>query len=289
MKINKNLLAMVAAVGAVLNLTASESALSSLLVDTNSVSSLSAADASEGKCSDFVFFTEDDRELGPIEGRLEIGFRAAAAKIKTKSKWNAERGEGFLGTMAYFDETESQYFSNLIISYKLAKWFAVSATYDEIAVVGRTETEDKHEDGEWYDKGPSLTAVFTSPYKLFDVVVPYAEVGLHFSDAGFDAYPWWGNGYGSPKDYEDLGRPSEARKYRVIDAESDGTSMVWGIGAKIYLTDNLLLDIAYRQINCEQTAHYYINTVSGVRVLDKDGYVIPFDYSQLCVGLRWAF
>ncbi len=235
---------------------------------------------------------DDDDELGIIKGRLEVGYRYVSRKLETTSKWNSEINEGFLGTMAYLEEnTEAGSANNIFVSYKLFRWLAVSGTYDEISAIAYTETEDHHPDGEWYDKGPSVTAVLISP-KIFNFISPYVEVGYHFSDSSFNAYPWWELGYTSPEVYNKLGNPSEYRKgkHRIIDAVAkNDKNLIWGVGAKVFLTDNLIFDIAYRRISNTIMADYSIVLDETNYILDRDGYEVPFDYTQVTMGVHWLF
>ena len=233
---------------------------------------------------------EDPDEAGWFSRRLEIGWRVALPKADTKSRWHDVENYGFLGSMERFDEADDYYFSNFVISYKLSDWFAIGATWDEIAEVAHTRSADHHKDGEWTEQGPSISAILTTP-RLYDFVSPYVEIGAHFPHASFDAYHWWAFGYPSPAEYAALGSPSRSNKgyRRVIDTKaSDPVTLLWGAGIKFYVTENLALDLAYRHIDCDIDAHYHLNHKQRM-FQDCGRYKIPLSYSQLCFGVRWAF
>ena len=237
-----------------------------------------------------VRMLEDRDEKGWITGRLEIGWRAAFAKVDDDSCWHEDKEEGFLGTMSFFDEADDVQPYNLVVAYHFCDWFGISASWDQISVIARTHTADAHEDGEWKEKGPTLTAVLMTP-RIYDIFVPYAEAGVHFPSAKFDAYPWWALGYSSNQDYHDRGCPKilNGGYRRNIDAsETDSTTFVWGVGLKIFLTDNLSIDVAYRHIDVDETAHFILKHAGRV-TRDNGYYDIPLSYSELCAGLRWAF
>ena len=237
-----------------------------------------------------VSLLEKKDEKGWITGRLEIGWRAAAVQVDDDYCWNEDTQSGFLGTMASFEENDDVQFSNFIIAYHLTDWLGVSATWDQVAVTARTHTEDNHVDGEWKEDGPTLTAVLTTP-KLLDCIVPYAEAGVHFPSASYEPNPWWSLGYPSQKVYDEFGAPKTARKKyrRLIDAsEADSMTFVWGVGLKVYLTDYLVLDVAYRHIDVDETAHFYLQH-DGRTTTDSGYFNIPLSYSELCAGIRLAF
>ncbi len=237
---------------------------------------------------------EDPDDVGWRARRVEIGWRIARVKADKKHRWHEAETEeeeyGFLGSMEYLDETDSYDYCNLVASYKIFDWFAIGATWDRISEVATTRSEDNHQDGEWSEKGPSLSAILTTP-RLFGIVSPYFELGLHFPSASFDPYSWWTLGYPSPAYYESIGSPSKSNNgyERIITAqEADSITTLWGIGLKVYVTENIALDLAYRHIDCDIDAHYrrYSN---GHLLEDHGSYTIPLSYSQLCFGARWAF
>ncbi len=242
----------------------------------------------------FGHWLESPREVGLIAGRLELGWRIARTKADTKHCWHEAEVEedeyGFLGSMEYLNETDNYDHYNLVATYKIIDWFAIGVTYDRISEVATTRSEDSHQDGEWSEKGPSISAILTSP-RIFDIVSPYFELGFHFPSASFDPYPWWTLGYPSPAYYESIGSPTTSNKgyERIITAqEADSRTRLWGIGLKVYVFENLVLDIAYRHIDCDIDAHY-VRTVYGKTLEDHGSYTIPLSYSQLCFGIRWAF
>ena len=242
----------------------------------------------------FGHWLEDPDEVGWIAGRLELGWRIARAKADKKHSWHeAQDGMdeyGFLGSMEYLNETENYHLFNLVASYKLCDWFAIGASWDRISEVATTRSEDNHQDGEWSEKGPSLSAILTTP-RILDTVSPYLELGVHFPSASFDPYSWWTLGYPSPAYYESIGSPSTSNKgyERIITAkESDAMTFLWGVGLKVYVLENLALDIAYRHIDCDIDAHYR-RTVKHRTIEDRGMFKIPLSYSQLCFGVRWAF
>ncbi len=233
---------------------------------------------------------EDPDDVGWLARRLEIGWRIARAKADEKHCWHEEEKYGFLGTMEYLDEADSYDYCNLVASYKLFDWFAIGATWDRISEVATTRSDDNHQDGEWSEKGPSISAILTTP-RLFGIASPYFELGFHFPSASFDPYSWWTLGYPSPAYYEAIGSPSKSNNgyERIITAqEADSMSLLWGIGLKVYVTENIALDLAYRHIDCDIDAQYrrYSN---GQLLEDHGSYTIPLSYSQLCFGVRWAF
>lgn len=223
--------------------------------------------------------------------RLEIGLRVSFNEMDTKDKWDEGEQEGFLGTIAHFENKNKMQFSNIVLSYRVLDWLSVGATWDMIDEVAVTRTEDLHCDGEWKDSGPSLSLVFNYPKKLFGFLTPYAEIGTHFSNGTFEAYPWWHLGYASPSVYRELGSPSKGRgSYRryICSEESETLTLLWGAGLKVHITDRFLLDFAYRHIDCDQTAHFYLER-GGVLLKDNGLYDIPLSYAQFCAGIRYVF
>ena len=238
----------------------------------------------------FGHWLEKSDDKGWIAGRLEIGWRVVRPEADTKHRWHDGEGYGFLGTMEYLDEADDYDFLNFVVSYKLTDWFALGATWDRISEVATTRSSDNHQDGEWKESGPSLSAVLTTP-RLFDFFSPYAEVGVHFPSGTFDAYPWWANGYPSPAYYASIGSPAtlNGSYQRVITAqESDSMTLLWGVGLKFYLADHFAIDLAYRHIDCDIDAEYRLYA-GGRMISDHGAYKIPLSYSQLCLGVRWAF
>lgn len=233
---------------------------------------------------------EDPDEAGWFAKRLEIGWRVARPKADTKQRWHDAEHYGFLGTMEKFDEADEYDFLNFVISYKLCDWIAIGATWDSISEVATTRSSDNHEDGEWKEHGPSVSAILTTP-RIFNLLSPYAEFGLHFPTGTFDPYSWWSLGYPSPAYYSSIGSPatSNGTYRRVITAhESDSTTYLWGVGLKVYVTDNLALDVAYRHIDCDIDAEYRLYS-RGRLLSDHGAYKIPLSYTQLCLGIRLAF
>jgi hypothetical protein len=238
----------------------------------------------------FGHWLEDPDDVGWIARRLEIGWRIARPKADTKHRWHDAENYGFLGTMEYLDEADEYDYCNFVVSYKLSDWFAIGASWDQIADVATPRSSNKHQDGEWKESGPSISAILTTP-RLFDFLSPYAELGAHFPSASFDAYPWWTLGYPSPEYHASIGSPSTSNGgyRRVIDAEAaNSMTLLWGLGLKAYLTENLALDLAYRHIDCDIDANYR-QMLKGRTLVDHGSYKIPLSYSQLCFGVRWAF
>lgn len=227
---------------------------------------------------------------GYIADRLEVGLRAAHVRLDKSRCWNDDSNSGFLGTISHLYETKNFRFSNVVLSYKLTDWFAIGATWDETAELAGTHLEDDHIDGEWRERGPTLSAVFIAP-RMANMFEVYAEVGAHFPDAEFDAYPWWTYGYSSYERYQHFGsrnKPFGGYSRHIEATQKDDVTLACGIGLKCYITRNLALDIAYRHIDCDVNAHFYL-IKRGDLMTDRGQYVIPFSYSQLCAGLRWAF
>ncbi len=242
----------------------------------------------------FDYKLENPDDVGWLARRLEIGWRIARIKADKKHCWHEaktkEEEYGFLGSMEYLDETDSYDYCNLVASYKIFDWFAIGATWDRISEVATTRSDDKHQDGEWREKGPSISAILTTP-RLFGIASPYFELGFHFPNASFDPYSWWTLGYPSPAYYESIGSPSRSNNgyERIITAqEADAMTLLWGVGLKVYVTENIALDLAYRHIECDIDAQYRLYS-NGRMFFDHGSYTIPLNYSQLCVGVRWAF
>ena len=229
-------------------------------------------------------------QKGWIHGRLEIGWRLAMPNLDDDYCWDESQETGFLGTMSWFEEKDDVELTNFILAYHFTDWFGVSASWDQIAATAYTHTIDHHIDGDWKEHGPTLTAVLATP-KLFGFLVPYGEFGVHFPTAKYEARPWWNLGYASQEIYDEFDHPKKARHgyRRIINAtETDSTTFVWGVGLKCYLTDNLVIDVTYRHVDVDETAHFYL--MSGSHLLTDNGYYdIPLSYSELCAGLRWAF
>ena len=233
---------------------------------------------------------EDPDEVGWFARRLEVGWRIAWVKADTKHRWRDDEDYGFLGTMEYLNEDSRCDFSNPVVSYKIGDWFAIGATWDHISEVATTRSVDNHDDGEWTESGPSLSAILTTP-RLFNLLSPYAELGVHFPNASFDAYHWWTLGYPSPAHYASIGYPTKANDdyRRVITAhEEDSVTFLWGVGLKLYVTDNFALDLAYRHIDCDVHAEYRLYSRDH-QAMYHGSYKIPLDYSQVCFGIRYAF
>jgi opacity protein-like surface antigen len=225
-----------------------------------------------------------------IARRLEIGWRAAIPRLDKDHRWNAQKGEGFLGTMADFDLIDHVYFTNFILQYNILSFLGLSLTWDQVGVVAVTQTDDRHKDGEWKEHGPTLTAVLSTP-RLFDHLQAYAEIGPHFSFATFDDYTWWGKGWASPADWAYWGSPSTSNKgyTRHIDAKADSpVTLAWGFGLKLFLTENFVVDAAYRHIDADIDAHF-TTRIKGHLQHEQGRYTVPLSYSEFCVGLRWAF
>lgn len=228
-----------------------------------------------------------------IRDRLEIGLRWDFRSLDNPTKWDAEKNWGFVGTISELQEKDPS-FANIYIGYSISEWFGLGLTWDSLKATAHTGyTIDGHNDGDFVTEGPTLTAVFTVPGILDDKLVPYAEVGAYFVSAEFDAAYWWEYGYALPAAYQELGSPKDYKprngKHRIIDTkESTKLGFVYGIGVKYYFTNYLCLDLAYRHINAEASAHYYMQIGNKV-VIDHEKQKIPMDHSVFSVGLRYAF
>lgn len=227
-----------------------------------------------------------------IKGHLEIGLRWASHELDTPTKYDPKTGLAFIGTISELQEDDS-FALYPVITYNFTKWFGFGFTWDSLSATAHTaHTNDKHNDGEFTTKGPTLSAILTIP--LFDgKFVPYGEIGGNFASADFDAEYWWEYGYGSPADYQSMGSPKDGRprngKHRVIEAkEATKTGLVYGYGAKLYFTENLCLDLAYRHVNADADTLFYVRS-SGRRITAAVPTKIPLDYSMFTAGLRYAF
>lgn len=227
-----------------------------------------------------------------ICNHLEIGLRWGYPLLDKPTKYDASLEWGFIGTISELKEQVPWYPYNVVISYNFNEWFALGFAWDSLTVTAHTQhTLDKHNDGEFTTKGPTLTAILTIPDILDNQLVPYGEIGFNYASAKFDANQWWEYGYPSPDEYKALNCPDSLYqgKHRRIDTKADTKfGLVLGIGAKYYLTEHFCLDLSYRHISADAKCHYYFRK-AGRKVHDTGITKLPLDYSLFAFGVRYAF
>lgn len=267
-----------------------------LIISAVSTSNLSAASLYD-RSDDFDFTGKSSWDTfyeSYICNHLEIGIRWGFPKIDHAKKWDGKRDWGFIGTISELQEDIPAIPHNLVINYFFTEWIGMGFAWDSLKATAHTGyTVDRHDDGQFATRGPTLTLVLSVPDVLEGRLVPYAEVGANFPYAEFNAGYWWEYGFSSPGDYKEAGSPTNHKprngKHRYIDTrEKSKIGLVYGAGAKYFLTQHLCLDFSLRHINADAESHFYY-TIGHKIAGDHDPEKVSLDYTVFAAGLRYAF
>lgn len=218
-----------------------------------------------------------------LDGHLDLGLRFATVELD-----DPEKTDGFIGTITQLDVEQESFPYHAVALLRFNRWLGFSLAWDQMQAEAITDTDDHHHDGVFESKGPvcSLVAEYEFPYHI----QPYLEAGVYFGEASFEAEPWWGLGYATSDDWELLGRQSTLRngKRRVIDTTSSGPGFEYGGGVLVRFSDAWAIDLAFRHLDAEADAHFYIKQGSRI-ISDHETITLPLSYTVLSAGLRYLF
>ena len=216
-----------------------------------------------------------------LTDHLEIGTRITYFRLLN------ENDKSFLGSIDHLGDSQDYNPSKVFVDWLFCPYGGLELTWDRIEAVATTSTSDNHTDGKFLLDGPILTAFARYPNK--SILTPYAGVGVAYYHTDFEAQDWWAQGFASPQDFVDFGKPSTDRNNKGRAISTDTTAgFVATAGTAIKITKNWSADLYFRYSSINLDAHFMLTTDGQVSD-DKGHYGIPFDNVTGGVGVKYVF
>lgn len=221
-------------------------------------------------------------------GRFEVGARLAITKVIHDHK-EALPGtaEGFVGSLNHWDpEGPSFPFEPFVGWYAVPGRIKLELSYNALRVVGESDYPTRvSRDGVFVFRGPMLAVVarLSSGARL----APYFGIGVTYSVGGFDADPWWAEGFGSQREYEQRGPKSPVGKTRSMRV-GDGFGYAAVCGVELPAWKNVFLDLRaeYQKHLAEVSFSSFIR---GTRLYERGPFEVRFDNLSVSFGLGVRF
>lgn len=227
-----------------------------------------------------------------ISERLEVGISLANASMdKTHVPYDRSQHHNFLGNINNLDEDETLGIG-IVVRYSFIDYLAVEASND---IHARLRTENM--DGDTCDGAieldgwrVQLIAKYPFDFDTF-IVEPYLGLGLAFLSCSYSHENWWHYGWSSPEDYARNGHGSTSPHNgatRNMDLSDPDTTPVITIGSSFVVSDHVVLDVFWRDIDADPVKVDFYREENGRHVPMRKG-EFPIAHSALGCSVRYLF
>ncbi len=208
--------------------------------------------------------------------RFSIGTRITWFELETTRK------NTFLGHIDELEAIQDGTPDKLYADWWFHRYVGAEVSLERVEARTHNDDPEGISDGNLLAEGFAVSLL--GRYANQSRITPFAGVGVAFLSIAFDEEPWWALGYGSPEDYERLGRPAVARgKTREMLPEDSGEGFIVAAGADIRLFRHLSASLYWRYMDLDTKMGY---RTAGEEKAPKE---IPLSNMAYGAGLKYVF